>query len=112
MISLSAHKNRTYHILCKLNWNMSHKYQKNVISIQPTLRFARQTKCNMHKPHFHPQFFDVLQISNFDITNIEVVIFCILLKISDKGLISCNSIYSFMEHPIYSEEYSIPKLFQ
>ena len=49
---------------------MSHKYQKNVISIQPTLRFARQTKCNMHKPHFHPQFFDVLQISNFDITNI------------------------------------------
>ena len=67
---------------------MSHKYQKNVISIQPTLRFARQTKCNMHKPHFHPQFFDVLQISNFDITNIEVVIFCILLKISDKRLIS------------------------
>ena len=82
---------------------MSHKYQKNVISIQPTLRFTRQTKCNMHKPHFHPQFFDVLQISNFDITNTEIVIFCILLKMSNKELISYDLSW-------YTEEYSIPKL--
>ena len=84
---------------------MSHKYQKNVISIQPTLRFTRQTKCNMHKPHFHPQFFDVLQISNFDITNTEIVIFCILLKMSDKELISYDLSW-------YTEEYSILKLLQ
>ena len=86
---------------------MSHKYQKNVISIQPTLRFTRQTKCNMHKPHFHPQFFDVLQISNFDITNTEIVIFCISLKIYDKELISSNFNLNW-----YTDEYSIPKLTQ
>ena len=73
----------------------------------------------MHKPHFHPQFFDVLQISNFDIENTEIVIFCIALKMSEKELILSNSIYSFKYIRLiyfnlswYTEEYSIPKLLQ